>query len=571
MGNLLCFLPTQLVGAQVLAFLSTKDRVKLDSAVLNGGRYSLLHEMFLQSSPYHLTSRLCRNPDAWQWYWKRGIVVRNLYLSMDMVEFGTNNAELLVRHKTLVQGSISVDCKTTSALDAAEHFLCDPNLISRIDSFTLLICSDDCEPLNPLQCLKNVKNLSIYNMEGAATSLANNTQSQSIIKVLLQSVPSLTCCWIFDCGLLGPEVFQPLAWCSATLSILFLVSARLPNASLLVIARHCPCLTNFDVEDLGCSFDPIVDSGLIAIAHGCPLLQRVSVNFKTSTEQVLETYFSHCPLLQELNTPFCTLGGVGLQEMVRRCHDLTSVAVQLSGTVTLEIKSAGKALHKLRTAKFNILFADEASFRNDLLVHFQSLEELTWQSVQRMNFNFLAAIASSCSALTFISLGGSIDVDEQPVNLVTTLAAIARSNPNLKTIVLLDVHVKSFASTDINSIFQNCPNLTEFYLVGGLNDAFLLALATHCPKLTRVNCGAGTTDHGVLALVTARLSISSACFDYSPYVTEESMLKLVLCSRYFHYLKVNLPPQAVQRLQSAILTANKGTGKTHTHIFSTQK
>jgi hypothetical protein len=132
----------------------------------------------------------------------------------------------------------------------------------------------------------------------------------------LQICPSVTVVYIIDMQNLTTESFELPAFTCGTLTTLHLQRCSITNAMVLCVGRYCRVLQKFFLHETTLWYllessavrqDPLQETGLVAIAEGCPQLQEVCFPEHMRAVGVLQAFAESCPRLRALRTPNCAI------------------------------------------------------------------------------------------------------------------------------------------------------------------------------------------------------------------------------------------------------------------------
>ena len=119
--------------------------------------------------------------------------------------------------------------------------------------------------------------------------------------------------------LLIPKLLLLLQEHSARLKSLTIRSiSSITPQQLTEVLKECPQLNTLHVDKRTFTTDAI----LVALAHSCPHLQKVVLNYSTVTEEGVLTLAAHCRQLREIYIPKLTLSELAVRQLVQHCPHL---------------------------------------------------------------------------------------------------------------------------------------------------------------------------------------------------------------------------------------------------------
>jgi hypothetical protein len=139
------------------------------------------------------------------------------------------------------------------------------------------------------------------------------------------------------------------------LRVLDLTGSDVTDASLIYISKYCPELLKIDLNSIG--KDPrtsVTSAGIVAVAHGCPMLQVVFLRRCTViNDEAVVALATHCPQLRELNLGGCvavtdlSLQKLGESSKFLKSLDLSRTSITDDGVVNLVLGSCGQSLQEI--------------------------------------------------------------------------------------------------------------------------------------------------------------------------------------------------------------------------------
>jgi Leucine-rich repeat (LRR) protein len=200
------------------------------------------------------------------------------------------------------------------------------------------------------------------------------------------------------------------------------------SATLEVVARFCPRLEELIFTTFAGSFDGVDDTGILALAKGCPLVTHLccrdcpkitaagianAVVFWPNLKQLVvrsldgvaaSALAESCPILESLDAMFCSSLTDADVQTLSKCRQLTTLRLRQCPLIT---STALKSISKLRTLDL----VENPNIDNDavkaLLTHFPQLTELSLWNCSRLQKEIAIHALEHGEHLTALALSNS--------------------------------------------------------------------------------------------------------------------------------------------------------------------
>ena len=219
--NLIEKLPLELVGMNVLCYLSLMDIVMLERACGSKNSHQLLLNLIPYSTPVVLTTKQHNNREALDWFTNRRCKLSSLTIKLP-----GDNPCLHVKNLQVENFEVNIDYNTT--IEALKHVL-----ENKISYKTIHIeGSQNKEVIEQLTvCTRNVKQIIISNWNGSMNWLTINILTKwKLVEIFLEGDAIST-----------QEVTIIVQTCTE-LTSMTICSHNIDDSDVSVIAQHCPKL-----------------------------------------------------------------------------------------------------------------------------------------------------------------------------------------------------------------------------------------------------------------------------------------------------------------------------------------
>jgi hypothetical protein len=534
---LLVNMPAEVVASQVLSRLSAIDIVRLDSANFCHDFRQIMEGTLLLCPPWPMN--LCPKTTGlecvvWNWFWKRSlpIVPSSPKTSLDL--FST-----MIGNEHLVHGDIHLICSEKDCSLRCIRALGLLGLARKVTKLSLAVKARK-DPI--LKCVPALVRL---------TALIINalwTLPEEALLEILQNVAPLSSLEFEQSHFMSDELMEAIMRHARTLTALSLRGHKGSARGWCKFIAQCGNLR--DLRLPGEFGDPAVIPAdcLVAVAEGCPKLQRVRFSKTDPSIDVLAVFASHCPDLQSIVADLSTclpLTDAGLAAVVHNCPHLTELqnviwAVRSESSV----KAAGSWLQQLQRISLRVVSSstrdgDDGNFcatPTSAVSCMVNARTLSLSGVT-LNAQLLHSLSTGYFQLDALDLADCSLPAGAPMG--AAMVAIASHNPQLTALCLpSNAWLRDDVVVDIAA---RCPLLQELHIRGDtpsvLTDAALVALAQGCPKLTMVQSLSGPqlTDAAVLALAECCPGLKSVRLEHSPHVTGVALMIMVQrCCKLSH-------------------------------------
>jgi hypothetical protein len=487
--ELLSFLPPDLVGSAVLSKLSLLDIVQLDSACVEKKYRSELFLIYQSTSLRDLQSLLPSdvNEEILRWLFQRKALLGNVVIHG--AELATS--QLLADNAECIRGELTLSIDTPPATLAQLDLS-----ISLEQKFRELKVGQDSFCI-PQSLETTTMRLPFRNLRSIAWS--EDFLSDACLVPLIADNRMLDSVDI-ACFIPLPASI-PAALCvrGDTLRTLKLSCADITNEHLHGIAHSCRLLTDFQLKAL--DNKQITEAGISAVILGCgSSLERIKVelfNLRAPASSLLVTAFINGIYLSRIHLAEFFLNDDALLQLPHIRAPLRELSCCWGVTSVSAVTSCGSTLSALY--ELNIGDVGDASSASlcVALERMPQLRSLTLRNLSLQRDNeaaLLDAIAVSCVRLTKLWLWGRVS---------SSIESLAWA---VSIVTLVEVEVMDRE---------------------GVNDAVVLALASHCPQLTKLRIkGKKVTDIAVVALARGCRKLNHVDMHYSVQLTDESVLAL---------------------------------------------
>jgi hypothetical protein len=541
-ADLVWRLPAETVGGPIFDMLVCRDLIQLDSATLSTELRMVLHsDIFPRSSPRLLYVFGERQLEVCLWLLHRNIPVLNVDIRSNNV-----NNELLAQKKHLIRGEVTLKCRSMDELNSWYGQLQkygSNDMISRLQCFA---STGGTMPfLESMQCT-NLKSLAFFGNPSCDTT--------PWLEWCLQICPTVTDVYVSDMQNLTTESFELPAFTCGTLTTVHLQRCGITNAMVLCVGRYCRALQNFFLHETTLWYllessavrqDPLQETGLVAIAEGCPRLQEVSFPEHMRTVGVLQAFAGSCPRLRALRTPNCAISARTLHTLSTNCPGLVELSAEWGKTINADLRtasdgtSAAQLLSGLRVLEVTLRANQDWEVQVDEAV-------LAFSRCCRRLTRFTLCCTTLKSVTVYPPLGAA-------------LAALAQNNPSVTAVTLQGFSCDQSSDTHMAVVAQSWPMLHTLEVEGGLGDAALTAFARNCHRLNNVMCPGAVqlTNRSVLTLAEYCHELLFVHLPHSLLVSEAALLKLVQNTPRLYKLTVpvTMSTEARERLEAAALGA----------------
>ena len=503
MWELICNLPSHLVRDHVVRLLDLHDIVQLDLAVVDAPSRLQLHALLEHFTVAVLESQKLGSQinEALVWLYKRNCKVSLLKLNLD---------------------KISPDLSGFPQIDK-----CEMNVPKTLSSSRIELFHSD--------IFTNVHKLQLGGDEETAEVLFRKLPNVSSLEVVgsgegQELLTALQCGWHITslklCNLvISLPIVEAIACNGAHLEELALfttTSVGDPNALLRGLANSCRQLRQILLVQNNTDVVHVNDTGVIALAEHCPLLENVSLSFSSLTDSSVVSLAQHCKRLKRLSV---------------------SSGVLLTYRSLLALSECGLPLESL---SFPVVPIPEAQLPRcaHALSHIDSLSTpptlpalRLMTSLTSVNYHldrhpapaeavYAELRAAQCSTLKSLCFNNRISG--------ALLAALVQQNKNLIGVIFscpvcdedLALLAPSAKHIKVMFILEECVNVT---------DAGLLALSEHCWQLQTlyISSCSQVTEAGLARVIEGchqltSLDISAAC------MSQETALRLRAQRRKLH-------------------------------------
>ena len=462
MWNYIDKLPIELVGQKVLGLLSLKDLVNLDSALLNKTVRSDFLTILQHCLPLNYDPRLA----GYQWLKKRNCRISCIKLSLNQKDCFDIDTSIVEKLKLVV---------------------------NRIP--TLL----DINQLQENHTVSKITSIHIYNMEGNNGTVINQMISilSNLNTIILSASEESHLTWLCDMKTINTNIeeviiFTPvvsydlanfITQCKKLkrLEILNVVSwEEDPNIFLENVGRNCSDFEYFKTYNPSSTL--IDDTGIIALAHGCPNLHTLLLSFASAlTDRSIIAVAQHCPKFKALTLHDANkLTSASLIAISKHRLPINSLDIPWIPIDSVEV--AAQCAHALSRIT-NLPVSNESV--QVYLPYMTSLTRFTIRNSMDASHTeaVLTAITAHCRQLHTVAICGRTEA------ILQQLIALACNNPYLTSVCLNEATA--------------------------LTDSLLAELAKHCPKLTNIDISNSLllTDTGLIALSESCLQLNSIEFE----------------------------------------------------------
>ena len=444
-------LPAEVFGGNVLCFLSLKDVVRLDSAILSWcGR-----KQFLQSLPYRPAFVLKSiNDSILKWFISHQCRLKSLTISV---------------HQALLLKNDLVEDVCLHIEDEIPVEIIDLKIKAKVRQIKVTCCNSLSFMLDLLKCFDQVYYISVEKV-----SCVNSISEWVRGSVELRG--DIVAIHTYNGVLEGPLKFSISLKYISGITVRFqkifmdcipdmrTIAAASPQLRELRLLRYCQ--------------DNITDDVVTAMVSRCHLLENIHLASFTGTDRSVIAIAQHCPNLKSLEIKEGAYTHTSMKALSERGLPLESLSLPW---MPIPHRDAHRCAYALSL-----------------------LHRINLQNQQLIDREGLLVLARYCRALKEVDVRF---VDSAAADVADAFIEMAHANSHsLRSITVYCMFTPHcFTNAQIGQLAQSCPHLKKLCLhdIASIQDTGILALSEHCPGLeflylTGTETGLKTVSEGAL-------------------------------------------------------------------------
>jgi hypothetical protein len=491
-------LPEVLWISNILPMLGFADIIRTEKALIADIEREEFLALVGAVAGVPLPNNVRDRQDIWSWFWKRGIAICKIWLSLN--ESTDQLAEIADNIGHLPEGMhVAVPYSplgTASTYEKGIKYLTQSTVLR--DKVTSLNAFGILDGTSLAELCLVVSNLQYLDC-------GTDTNCQSLISMIKRNtnLTSIDCTWKITAG---DPIIEAVAERGETLKSLHLHGEMFP-VHVQHLGAQCTRLTSLSLDfESDLSLLPDAVAAIMTLAQNCCQLEHVRITKSPWTGAALP-FAEHCQNLRSLCiAPYMDLSKAVLAALDANCPSIESLHIVRLAVTAEDMSNHGAMLKRLKRLIIPVTY----HFEEPMLVyalsqghslqslclrggaisaiqmavislHCHMLEDLTMNCTAQPGLDAaVTAIVQANSQLRALRMEGSGSV---VTNML--LYALARHCSHLK-ILSAPKGAEGVSNDAVIAHAQGCCNLKTLETIGGsrLTDAAIEALAQFCPDMT---------------------------------------------------------------------------------------
>jgi hypothetical protein len=525
-------LPYEVGGIAVFSFLSVKDLVRMERALVSSTERETLFNFVRRGPP--LTLEL-RGNHMYDWLCRNDLTTGYISLDTDWNKY---------RHLHERIERASMDCKSFAELPD------DPRLCNKIDT---LAVNEVIPAINTGSSLGS----RFHKIQRLTTKLANCTEAW--MWELLDANPSLRDLQLdIEENELPPNWFDEVAKRCGNLQVIGLRAfRRSPNSDAQVdevlskLPQHCPALRSLFVTPRSTITTPLPEGLIVAIAQECRLLERVLMMGPLAAS-IVSAVCEKCRNLTALVIAQSSISFADLQHLLpqHRKQFVTELACCWALQHESEVQACAKLFSGLRVLRVAVPAQCERAFAAaaPYLAEIETLSIALGVDGQPACApeEVLLAVSQTCRNLREFEFAGTVSDDSRLVDIIA-------GNRYLMFFSWQNGGSKGCDGV-VHALGRHCP-LLESVVAAGISDDGVHALVAGCKHLSNIRFNNSSIADSALRVIGQHCrGLEFVRFDRCENITEAGLMRLVECCPTIVILVVTLTgldQAAAQRIKGS--------------------
>jgi hypothetical protein len=510
-------IPTEVAGSAVFSFLSPRDVVQVERALVNDQERVILFDMVRAGPALDIHYRA-----PYQWMRKNKLIVKNAWvraIDCTVCEEMHSHVESVCLH---------VD---ENILELMKHpKLCDKVSMLWVDHGVPIFASD-AAPGKHIRKLKTLWANAVHCTEPWILELMEANSALHMLELDVNPEHPL-----------APGWFEQIAKRCVRLQELKLWVLRvgLDDDVLWRISEHFPALRKLRINCASTADQSsLPEAPVVAIALRCKQLEDVYLSAPALTAAIVTAFCVNCRNITALKVPDSPLSLADLQHLLpqHRKHPITELEGDWALQQESEVLACAALFSGLTILKVTVPAQCRRAF-STACAHLGGLHELyfnTLGSTVAAVEECLFAVAQHCRLLRQLELGKDAQTGGHAV------AAVAERNRYLHSFDWqYDADGRS-GDTALCALGCHCP-LIDKVIISGVSNEGVRAIAEGCKHLDYLLISrSAVTDDALVALALHSKVITRVLLLGCPGVTERGLTALVASRRSLCFLRVNHP------------------------------